>query len=61
MRRIRKQKELTQEQVAETADLHPNYISFAELRRAQHLDPQQHENRKGARVTMGEFVAEETR
>jgi len=30
MRRIRKAKKLTQEQVAEGADLHPNYISSVE-------------------------------
>lgn len=30
MRRIRKDKGLTQEQVAERADLHPNYISSVE-------------------------------
>jgi transcriptional regulator with XRE-family HTH domain len=30
MRRIRKEKSLTQEQVAEFADLHPNYISSVE-------------------------------
>jgi len=30
MRRIRKAKKLTQEQVAEAADLHPNYISSVE-------------------------------
>jgi len=30
MRRIRKSKGLTQEQVAERADLHPNYISSVE-------------------------------
>jgi transcriptional regulator with XRE-family HTH domain len=30
MRRIRKSKELTQEKVAELADLHPNYISSVE-------------------------------
>ena len=32
MRRIRKAKALTQEQVAERADLHPNYISSVERR-----------------------------
>ncbi|CAE6732504.1 helix-turn-helix domain-containing protein [Paraburkholderia nemoris] len=30
MRRIRKAKELTQEKVAEVANLHPNYVSSAE-------------------------------
>jgi transcriptional regulator with XRE-family HTH domain len=30
MRRIRREKGLTQEQVAEAADLHPNYISSVE-------------------------------
>ncbi|MBN3802179.1 helix-turn-helix transcriptional regulator [Paraburkholderia sp. Ac-20336] len=30
MRRIRKAKELTQEKVAEAADLHPNYVSSVE-------------------------------
>ena len=30
MRRIRLEKELTQEDVAEAADLHPNYISSVE-------------------------------
>ena len=30
MRRIRKAKELTQERVAEAADLHPNYVSSVE-------------------------------
>lgn len=30
MRRIRKQKELTQEKVAEAADLHVNYVSSVE-------------------------------
>ena len=30
MRRIRKEKELTQEKVAEAADLHVNYISSVE-------------------------------
>ena len=30
MRRIRKAKKLTQEQVAESANLHPNYISSVE-------------------------------
>jgi transcriptional regulator with XRE-family HTH domain len=30
MRRIRKAKELTQERVAEAAELHPNYISSVE-------------------------------
>lgn len=30
MRRIRLEKELTQEKVAEAADLHPNYISSVE-------------------------------
>jgi len=30
MRRIRKSKELTQEKVAELAELHPNYISSVE-------------------------------
>lgn len=30
MRRIRKAKELTQEKVAEAAELHPNYISSVE-------------------------------
>lgn len=30
MRRIRREKGLTQEKVAEAADLHPNYISSAE-------------------------------
>jgi len=30
MRRIRKEKGLTQEQVAEAANLHPNYISSVE-------------------------------
>lgn len=30
MRRIRKAKELTQEKVAEIAELHPNYVSSAE-------------------------------
>ncbi|WP_016832103.1 helix-turn-helix domain-containing protein [Herbaspirillum lusitanum] len=30
VRRIRKAKELTQERVAELADLHPNYISSVE-------------------------------
>jgi transcriptional regulator with XRE-family HTH domain len=30
MRRIRKAKELTQEKVAEAANLHPNYVSSAE-------------------------------
>lgn len=30
LRRIRKDKQLTQEKVAEAADLHPNYISSVE-------------------------------
>lgn len=30
MRRIRREKQLTQEKVAEAADLHPNYISSVE-------------------------------
>ncbi len=30
MRRIRKEKGLTQEKVAEAADLHPNYVSSVE-------------------------------
>lgn len=30
MRRIRREKGLTQEQVAEAADLHPNYVSSVE-------------------------------
>ncbi|PTB21619.1 XRE family transcriptional regulator [Trinickia symbiotica] len=30
MRRIRKAKELTQEKIAEAADLHPNYVSSVE-------------------------------
>lgn len=30
MRRIRKAKDLTQEKVAEAADLHPNYVSSVE-------------------------------
>lgn len=30
MRRIRRAKQLTQERVAEAADLHPNYISSVE-------------------------------
>jgi len=30
MRRIRKEKQLTQEQVAERAGLHPNYVSSVE-------------------------------
>jgi len=30
MRRIRREKHLTQEKVAEAADLHPNYISSVE-------------------------------
>lgn len=30
MRRIRREKNLTQEKVAEAADLHPNYISSVE-------------------------------
>lgn len=30
MRRIRREKQLTQEKVAELADLHPNYVSSVE-------------------------------
>jgi transcriptional regulator with XRE-family HTH domain len=61
VRRIRKFKELTQEQVAEAADLHPNYISSVE-RGERNISICNIEKIANAlRVTMAELVSEETR
>jgi transcriptional regulator with XRE-family HTH domain len=57
MRRIRKAKELTQEKVAELAELHPNYISSVErgIRNISICNIERIANALG--VTMAELVA----
>lgn len=59
MRRIRKAKELTQEKVAEAAELHPNYISSVE-RGERNISIRNIERIANALgVTMAELVSHE--
>jgi len=61
VRRIRKFKELTQEQVAEAADLHPNYISSVERGERNISICNIEKIAKALSVTMAELVSEEIR
>ena len=57
MRRIRKAKELTQEKVAELAELHPNYISSVERGERNISICNIERIAKALGVTMAELVA----
>jgi transcriptional regulator with XRE-family HTH domain len=61
MRRIRKSKELTQEKVAELADLHPNYISSVERGERNISICNIEKIARALGVTMAELVSEEVR
>jgi transcriptional regulator with XRE-family HTH domain len=61
MRRIRKAKELTQEKVAEAADLHPNYVSSVERGERNISICNIERIAKALGVPMAELVAEEAR
>ncbi|WP_114815492.1 helix-turn-helix domain-containing protein [Paraburkholderia kururiensis] len=58
MRRIRKAKELTQEKVAEAAELHPNYISSVERGERNISICNIDRIARALGVTMAELVAE---
>ena len=58
MRRVRKEKKLTQERVAEDADLHPNYISSVERGERNISICNIEKIAKALRVTMAELLTE---